>query len=88
MKKWNIGQPGGINGPFYSIIAEDGQIIALQVPDEKIAKLLASVPDLLSNIEELKQYKTMVQAQAFGKPILFDGENVVGILPTQKKVQK
>lgn len=49
---WNIGEPGGMNGPFYSVIAANGNIIAMQIPDRKVAELIASIPKLLEAGEQ------------------------------------
>jgi hypothetical protein len=36
--KWNIGEPGGPSGPFYSIVSEKGRVIALMIPSRKEAE--------------------------------------------------
>ena len=36
-----VGQPGGPNGPFYSVVREDGRVIAMQIPSEKTAHVIA-----------------------------------------------
>jgi len=41
--KWIVGQPGGMNGPFYSVVAENGNVIAMQIPSEKNAKTIAGL---------------------------------------------
>ncbi len=45
--KWNIGEPGGPSGPFYSVVAQDGHIIAMQIPDEVNANLIAKLGDII-----------------------------------------
>jgi hypothetical protein len=42
--EWIVVQPGGPSGPFYSIVASSGQVIALQVPDGKNAGQIARIP--------------------------------------------
>lgn len=38
---YNVGEPGGPSGPFWSIVREDGMVFALQIPSEKIARRIA-----------------------------------------------
>ena len=45
--KWNIGEPGGPSGPFWSVVAQNGHIIAMQIPDEINAHLIASLGDII-----------------------------------------
>lgn len=45
--KWTVGQPGGPNGPFYSIVTEKGGIVALQIPDKETAELIAKFGPIL-----------------------------------------
>jgi len=52
-EKWIIGEPGGPAGPFYSVVTQQGRIIAMQIPDRKAAEQIAAIPDLLSACEEL-----------------------------------
>lgn len=42
--RWNIGLPGGMNGPFYSVVKANGMIVAMQIPDRETAELIASIP--------------------------------------------
>ncbi|HUV64036.1 MAG TPA: hypothetical protein VMW24_09065 [Sedimentisphaerales bacterium] len=37
---WTIGEPGGPSGPFYSVVRQDGRVIAMQITDRKYAELL------------------------------------------------
>lgn len=46
--KWNVGDKGGINGPFFSVVGADGRIIALQIPERETAETIASIPALKS----------------------------------------
>jgi len=48
-KKWNVGLPGGPAGPFYSVISQDGMIVANQIPKKEIADLIAAIPELLKS---------------------------------------
>ena len=65
MMKWNVGRPGGPQGPFWSVVRQDGRIIALQIPDEENARLIASLGDIVScdpdTVQEAKKrlYKIM-----------------------------
>ena len=42
--KWIIGEPAGTSHPFYSVIRNDGRIIALQIPDKDVANDIALLP--------------------------------------------
>jgi hypothetical protein len=42
--EWIVGQPGGPSGPFYSVVASSGKVIALQIPDARIAARIARIP--------------------------------------------
>ncbi len=46
--KWIVGLPGGPAGPFWSVIAQNGNVIALQITDEKYAHLIASLGEILA----------------------------------------
>jgi hypothetical protein len=37
---WNIGEPGGPSGPFYSVITSQGTVVAMQITEQKYAQLL------------------------------------------------
>ena len=37
---WNIGEPGGPSGPFYSVVRQDGRVIAMQITQRQYAELL------------------------------------------------
>ena len=47
MEKWIVGSPGGPAGPFYSVVLQTGQVIAMQIPDQGMAKLIAQLPELV-----------------------------------------
>lgn len=58
--KWNIGEPGGPNGPFYSIVSETGRIVALQIPDKATAQMIVG---LLSEKEDQeRRYESAITA--------------------------
>jgi hypothetical protein len=42
--EWIVSQPGGPSGPFHSIVATSGKVIALQVPDREVAARIARIP--------------------------------------------
>ena len=69
MAKWIIGQPGGPAGPFYSVVSQTGEAIALQIVSEKRAKeivRLGAIIDCdLKTIEKFRDY--------FIKALLRDG---------------
>ena len=46
---WIASPPGGLAGPFWSIVRGDGCIIALQVPDEATALMLVRMKMGLEN---------------------------------------
>lgn len=41
--RWIVGKPGGPQGPFHSIVSNAGRVIAMQVPDKKVADEIASL---------------------------------------------
>ena len=45
--KWTIGLPGGMNGPFQSVVAANGNVLAMRVPSKETAELIASLGDIL-----------------------------------------
>lgn len=47
-KKWIVGHPGGPSGPFWSVVAQNGNVIALQITEEKYACLIASLGEILA----------------------------------------
>lgn len=51
-EQWNVGQPGGPSGPFYSVVSSTGRVIAMQIPAEKDALLIASLPNLIKLLKE------------------------------------
>ena len=42
---WNIGSPGGMNGPFYSIVKSSGNVVAMQITEEVYAKMIKTMGD-------------------------------------------
>ena len=51
-EKWNVGEPGGPAGPFYSVVSQSGRIIAMQIPDKDIAEKIAKMPELDSALQD------------------------------------
>lgn len=43
---WMVGEKGGMNGPFYSVVSSTGRVIAMQIPDKEIAEMIASIPQM------------------------------------------
>jgi hypothetical protein len=43
--KWIVGQPGGPAGPFWSVVASSGRIIAMQIIDKNLAIRIANIPE-------------------------------------------
>lgn len=43
-----IGQPGGPSGPFYSIVNQQGRVIAMQIPSEEDARAIVEGLNLLN----------------------------------------
>lgn len=52
-ERWTIGQPAGPGGNFYSIVSSMGRVVALQVPGEEDALLIAAAPRLLAACQKL-----------------------------------
>lgn len=48
-----IGQPGGPAGPFWSLINQQGNVIAMQITSEDAARLFKAAPTLLAALERL-----------------------------------
>jgi hypothetical protein len=40
--KWIIGKPGGPSGPFWSVVSQSGEVIAMQITEDKWAEMLAT----------------------------------------------
>jgi cell division protein FtsB len=51
-EQWIVGQPGGPSGPFYSVVSSTGRVIAMQIPAEKDAILIASLPNLVKLLQQ------------------------------------
>jgi hypothetical protein len=58
--KWNIGQPGGPAGPFWSVLKPSGIIIAVQVPRRETAEVIASIPLYWATIRAAEALDTAV----------------------------
>lgn len=46
-ERWVIGEPGGPSGPFYSVVTQTGQMVAMQVTDKWFAYLISQIPQFL-----------------------------------------
>ena len=57
---WNIGEPGGPSGPFYSVIKPTGQSIALQIPDREMAERIAMLPSMSKIVHSQGRLHLMV----------------------------
>ncbi len=51
-EQWNVGEPMGPAGPFFSVVSSTGRVIALQVPSRELAERLASLPGLEAKVRE------------------------------------
>ncbi len=51
---WNIGEPGGPSGPFYSLVAVNGNVIAMQIAERRYAELFAAAPDAQAENAKLR----------------------------------
>jgi hypothetical protein len=74
--KWNIGQPGGPAGPFYSVVAQNGNVIAMQVTEEKYAQLIAAAPELLMALEVVSE--TIARWSNNGGPLDYSRTHISG----------
>ena len=50
-EKWIIGEPGGPAGPFYSVVTQQGGVIAMQILERGSAEQIAAAPELLKSCE-------------------------------------
>jgi len=51
---WNIGQPGGPSGLFWSLVNPDGNVVAMQITSEANAKLIAEAPKLFVALKTIR----------------------------------
>lgn len=42
-----VGKPGGPSGPFWNVINQDGNVVAMQIMGKDNARLISAAPDLL-----------------------------------------
>ena len=42
--KWIVGEKGGPQGLFHSVVRQDGRIIAMQIPEKDVADQIALLP--------------------------------------------
>lgn len=54
--KWIVGDKGGPAGPFYSVVRQDGRIIAMQIPDKVVAEQIALLPLIRELASEADEY--------------------------------
>lgn len=43
---WIVSKPGGPSGPFYSVVSDTGEVIAMQIPSKANAERIAKLPNL------------------------------------------
>ena len=48
-----VGKPGGPAGPFWSVINQDGNVVAMQITTNDNARLISAAPDLLLSCMEM-----------------------------------
>lgn len=53
IEKRIIGEPGGQSGPFYSVVASSGRIVAMQIPDRSDAEQIERLPEIMQVCREL-----------------------------------
>ncbi len=58
---YHVGLPGGPAGPFWSLVNEQGNVVAMQITSAENAALLAASPDLLAVVEE-----TVIAVESYG----------------------
>lgn len=69
--EWIVGQPGGPSGPFYSIVATSGQVIALQVPDKEVAARIARIP-----LDDAQDRRLVADLEAIRNALLAAGDKL------------
>ncbi len=45
-KLYTIGLPGGMNGPFYSVIRSDGNVVSMQITTEEYAEMIRAAAEI------------------------------------------
>ena len=53
---FGIGEPGGPAGPFCSIVNQEGKVIAMQIPKQADAALLAAAPEMMDACRAMRDY--------------------------------
>lgn len=61
---WTIAQPGGPDGPFYGVVASNGNVVALHIFDEQTAVLITKLPQLLSLLKTAEKLKQSMERSA------------------------
>ena len=68
--KWNVGRPGGPDGPFWSLVTEHGTVVAMRIVREEDARFMAVAANELS--EGIARMEHMAQqAQAAGDTSIY-----------------
>lgn len=44
---WHLGRPGGPSGSFWSLVNPQGRVVAMQIPNEGDARLMAVAQEML-----------------------------------------
>lgn len=79
--RYVLSPPGGSAGPFWGVVSQSGQVIALQVLERQHANQLVILRNIsVGDTETLKQVQ--VQSQAYAKELLanYQGDDLEGLL--------
>jgi hypothetical protein len=60
-EQWIVDPPGGPNGPFYSVVASSGRVVALRIPDGKIAAQISNIPAWLEQDQRIVNDLKMIR---------------------------
>ena len=73
-----VGLPGGMNGPFYSVVTSTGRVVAMQIVEKEDAEFIAEIPsmkrhdDMLLNAVKLAYRKHHLDDPSIGWEELSD----------------
>ena len=68
---YNIGIPGGINGPFWSLANEQGSVVAMQITSHENAMLFRAAPEIHKALKSAGKYYEMLEnATGVEHPVL------------------
>lgn len=42
---WIVGKPNGPSGPFYSVVSDRGEVVAMQIPSQAHVERIAKIPN-------------------------------------------